>query len=398
MSLSQGLGSPISVARVLNQLSNLTESVSTASCLGSGESDTCRNEPAALWLKLFAIAAILFSGIVGIGIPLVGRKFRLLDSRNGSAGFILAKAFAAGVILATGFVHMLDDAQESLTNECLPDVPWQRFPFTGFIAMLAALGTLVLDFLATQFYEKKQLRATEASTSSKASTSTPHKAVADEIINIDEDQGGMQENNPKNMHIIGMHVHAAAHKRDHGDEQMHGHDQILDGHKHEVDLSSHGRHVVVAQILELGILSHSVIIGLSLGVSQSPCQITPLIAALSFHQFFEGFALGGCISQAQFNNFSASIMATFFSITTPSGIGIGIAIASFYNADSPTALILEGILDSISAGILIYMALVDLIAADFLSRKVNYNKGLQVASYVALFLGALSMAALAIWA
>lgn len=103
-------------------------------------------------------------------------------------------------------------------------------------------------------------------------------------------------------------------------------------------------------------------------------------------------------NQAQFNNLSASIMATFFSITTPAGIGIGIAIASFYNADSPTALILEGILDSISAGILIYMALVDLIAADFLSRKVNYNKGLQVASYVALFLGALSMAALAIWA
>lgn len=128
----------------------MSESVSTASCLGSGESDTCRNEPAALRLKLFAIAAILFSGIVGIGIPLVGRKFRLLDSRNGGAGFILAKAFAAGVILATGFVHMLDDAQESLTNECLPDVPWQRFPFTGFIAMLAALGKI---FFSINFYK-----------------------------------------------------------------------------------------------------------------------------------------------------------------------------------------------------------------------------------------------------
>uniref|UniRef100_A0A453SPH5 Uncharacterized protein n=1 Tax=Aegilops tauschii subsp. strangulata TaxID=200361 RepID=A0A453SPH5_AEGTS len=51
------------------------------------------------------------------------------------------------------------------------------------------------------------------------------------------------------------------------------------------------------KILELGIVSHSVIIGLSLGVSQSPCTIKPLVAALSFHQFFEGFALGDCISQ-----------------------------------------------------------------------------------------------------
>jgi zinc transporter 1/2/3 len=54
---------------------------------------------------------------------------------------------------------------------------------------------------------------------------------------------------------------------------------------------------IVNQVLELGIVSHSVIIGLSLGVSQSPCTIRPLVAALSFHQFFEGFALGGCISE-----------------------------------------------------------------------------------------------------
>lgn len=55
------------------------------------------------------------------------------------------------------------------------------------------------------------------------------------------------------------------------------------------------------KILELGILSHSVIIGLSLGVSQSPCTIRPLVVALSFHQFFEGFALGGCIAQVLSN-------------------------------------------------------------------------------------------------
>ena len=91
-------------------------------------------------------------------------------------------------------------------------------------------------------------------------------------------------------------------------------------------------------------------------------------------------------------------MAIFFAITTPAGIGCGAAVASFYNTNSPLALIIEGILDSVSAGILIYMALVDLIAADFLSRRVNYSNCIQVASYVLLFLGALSMASLAIWA
>ena len=51
------------------------------------------------------------------------------------------------------------------------------------------------------------------------------------------------------------------------------------------------------QILELGIVVHSVIIGMSLGASESAKTIKPLVAALSFHQFFEGVGLGGCISQ-----------------------------------------------------------------------------------------------------
>lgn len=155
---------------------------------------------------------------------------------------------------------------------------------------------------------------------------------------------------------------------------------------------------VAMQVLELGIVSHSVIIGLSLGVSQSPCTIRPLIAALSFHQFFEGFALGGCISQAQFKTLSTIIMACFFAITTPIGIGIGTAIASFYNPYSTGALVTEGILDSLSAGILVYMALVDLIAADFLSKKMSCNFRLQLVSYFTLFLGAGLMSSLAIWA
>lgn len=152
------------------------------------------------------------------------------------------------------------------------------------------------------------------------------------------------------------------------------------------------------QVLELGIVSHSVIIGLSLGVSNSPCTIRPLIGALSFHQFFEGFALGGCISQAKLRSLRSSLMAGFFAITTPIGIGVGIGISSFYNASSPRALVVEGVLDSISAGILVYMALVDLIAADFLSKRMSCNARLQVVSYLLLFLGAALMSLLALWA
>jgi zinc transporter 1/2/3 len=50
-------------------------------------------------------------------------------------------------------------------------------------------------------------------------------------------------------------------------------------------------------VLELGIIVHSVVIGLSLGASSNTCTIKGLVAALCFHQMFEGMGLGGCILQ-----------------------------------------------------------------------------------------------------
>ncbi|KAE9609331.1 hypothetical protein Lal_00020037 [Lupinus albus] len=380
----------------------LPESMTNSTCGGRGL-DICRDESAAFVLKFVAIASILLAGFAGVAIPLIGKHSRFL--RTDSNLFVAAKAFAAGVILATGFVHMLSDATDALNDPCLPEFPWSQFPFTGFFAMMAALFTLLLDFVGTQYYERKQgvNRATEEQNRVGFIEPGEESSGIGGKVFGEEESGG--------MHIVGMHAHAAHHRHNHphgqdscgGAAKQHGH---VHGHTHGhaqsltdvVEDEPDVRHVVVSQVLELGIVSHSVIIGLSLGVSQSPCTIRPLIAALSFHQFFEGFALGGCISQAQFKNSSAAIMACFFALTTPLGIGIGIGIASVYNPYSAGALITEGILDSLSAGILVYMALVDLIAADFLSKRMSCNFRLQIVSYCMLFLGAGLMSSLAIWA
>lgn len=58
---------------------------------------------------------------------------------------------------------------------------------------------------------------------------------------------------------------------------------------------------------------HSVIIGISLGASESPKTIKPQVVALSFHQFFEGMGLGGCISQVSSSSpFVHTIVLFFF--------------------------------------------------------------------------------------
>ena len=91
-------------------------------------------------------------------------------------------------------------------------------------------------------------------------------------------------------------------------------------------------------------------------------------------------------------------MGTFFSLTTPLGIAIGIGISSFYNDNSPTALIVGGVFNSASAGILIYMALVDLLAADFMNPRLQSNLRLQIGANASLLIGAACMSVLAKWA
>ncbi|MQL94306.1 hypothetical protein Taro_026962 [Colocasia esculenta] len=341
-----------------------------AECECSGKDDEGADKKAALKLKYVGIAAILFSGVMGILTPILGRRWPALRPERDA--FFVIKAFAAGVILATGMIHILPDAFERLTSPCLPESPWQDFPFAGFVAMMSALVTLMIDTCATGYYQRAHFGRARP---------------------VDDGEGKDEEAAPG---AGGSHA-----------DHMHLHTNVADGHAHGAMLSplndqrslpEHIRHRVVSQVLELGIVVHSVIIGISVGASVYPSTIRPLIGALCFHQFFEGIGLGGCIVQARFKARATFLMALFFSLTTPVGIAVGIAISSRYDENSTTALMVEGLLDSASAGILIYMALVDLLATDFMSPRMQSNGRLQLVAYIALLLGAGFMSVIAKWA
>ncbi|KAM1032433.1 hypothetical protein ACFX2I_036014 [Malus domestica] len=315
-----------------------------------------------LKFKLVAISSILIASFLGVSLPMLGKKIPALNPENDI--FFMIKAFAAGVILATGFIHVLPDAFESLTSPCLSETPWGNFPFTGFIAMLSAIGTMMIDTLATSYYRRSHFT---------------------KPLPVNEDE---EMNRVPDGHVHG-HTHAT-HGRAHGSGVIAAEDSIP-----SFELV---RHRVISQVLELGILVHSVIIGISLGASQSPKTIKPLVAALTFHQFFEGMGLGGCITQANFKSRAIATMVLFFSLTTPIGIGVGMGISNIYNDTSPTALIVEGVFNSASAGILIYMALVDLLAADFMNPRMQSNPRIQLGANVSLLLGCGCMSLLAKWA
>ncbi|WRX28358.1 Zinc/iron permease - like 10 [Theobroma cacao] len=272
--------------------------------------DLAQNKGEALKYKLGAIAAILVAGAVGVSLPLLGRRIPALRPENDI--FFMIKAFAAGVILATGFVHILPDAFKNLTSPCLKESPWGNFPFSGFVAMMSAIGTLMIDTFATGYYKRQHFNKNKQ-------------------VNADEEKAA--------EHAGHVHVHTHA---------THGH--------------AHG--------------------------SASPSEEFGLSELIRQR----------IISQAQFKSLSVAIMGTFFSLTTPLGIAVGIGISCFYNDNSPTALIVGGVFNSASAGILIYMSLVDLLAADFMNPRLQSNVRLQVGANVSLLLGAACMSVLAKWA
>lgn len=58
-------------------------------------------------------------------------------------------------------------------------------------------------------------------------------------------------------------------------------------------------------------------------------------------------------------NYIPFLAAFLYSITTPVGIAAGLGVRNTYNPNSTTASIVSGVMDSISAGILLYTGLVE---------------------------------------
>ena len=154
------------------------------------------------------------------------------------------------------------------------------------------------------------------------------------------------------------------------------------------------RQITGFAILESGIIFHSAIIGLALGASGP--EFMTLFPVLVFHQSFEGLGIGARLSDIPFPKrlrWLPWALCLAYGATTPVAIAVALAFRTSYDINSLAGNVVSGVLDSTSAGILIYTALVELIAWDFLfdpnRPKCDEHLAFMV---VSLFLGAGTMA------
>ncbi|KAJ8331057.1 hypothetical protein QVD99_001140 [Batrachochytrium dendrobatidis] len=318
--------------------------------------DACASEISGnydLKMHIASIFIIMLASFIGTLLPILGKRF--IRSDTGKTVITFFKLFGAGVILSTALVHMFLSSVHTLVHPCLPS---SFTDFTGFAAVFAMVGiflTHLVQVFASHAIRKHQKGASHSLDKSEIIENEASTMVNDEVIHHE-------------------------------------------GHTHGGALMYGGEKQLVVYLLELGIASHSIIIGLTLGVATD--EFTTLLIALCFHQFFEGVALSAIVTEANFKRWAMTIyMAVFYTFATPIGIALGVGLYQSYNANATQTLLSTGILDALSAGILIYDVLVNIIYPHFNANSFHAGSAFfKMGQLVALYLGAAAMSVIGLWA
>ncbi|RPB23286.1 Zinc/iron permease [Terfezia boudieri ATCC MYA-4762] len=378
-----------------------------------------------LGLHVMALFVVLTQSTLACAFPLIARKFRWL--RIPPTFLFYARHFGTGVLIATAFVHLLPTAFISLNDPCLPKIWNQDYPaMPGAIAMAAVFFVTIVEMIFARGHmcggnlagpavdvEKgtgncKRTRGTDC---------IPEEEPYDEsaIGGVEQAGFGMVGNRRSRSHSMSRGLRALAEQQaqSYGEKDLNLNtnnnmvpstlmiESPEDGPVILTPEQIHKKSLLQCLLLELGILFHSVFIGMALSVTGGP-EFLVLLLAIVFHQTFEGLALGSRIAVLKWKPGKKQpwLMALAYGLTTPIGQAIGIATHTLYTPESQTGLLMVGIMNSISSGLLVFAGLVELLAEDFLSdeswRELRGKKRIVACLFVGL--GAIGMATVGAWA
>ncbi|KAG0230237.1 high-affinity Zn(2+) transporter zrt1 [Mortierella sp. GBA43] len=331
-----------------------------------------------LWHHLVSLFVLIVVATLGCALPMIIR-----ESRRTRFMIQCGKYFGAGVVLSVAFIHIMPEALFSLTHPCLSKAWTDDYPgYSPLIMMVSGLTMLVIEFLASSLALKLQAQ-------SKAAAAAAGSPGALEAQGHHHDE--KHEKEIEHGHSAQSSSDEANHKLD--DDCGHAHGLILEcGPGVSTKVSTY--------MLEIGIALHSVFIGIALG-TLAGSEFVAMTIAICFHQFFEGLALGSRIAELTFEKKLVPIMLVVaFALVTPLGMAIGMGIQSTYKQNSVENLITMGVFDSIACGVLLYTAYVTLLGGDILfSDRFRAEAKANKASYlISVWLGAIAMAVLALWA
>ncbi|PSR73748.1 Zinc/iron permease [Coniella lustricola] len=339
-----------------------------------------------LGLRISSIFVIFVGSCLGAIAPiLLERSSRMAVPKT---AFFVAKYFGSGVIIATAFIHLLAPASDALTSPCFPaDSTILAYDWAEGIALMTIFLMFFIELLASRFeWSLGGSHSHDHAPSNSPSPST--KRVDEENVALDADKAVAVPANEDSRftnevsYPPGGEDHLG-HKRDHQDPD------------------SLAAQMTALFILEFGVIFHSIFIGLTLAVAGD--EFTVLYIVLVFHQSFEGLGLGTRLAQAQWprgREWLPYVLGGAYAFSTPIAIAIGIGVRQTLAPNSLKTQLINGIFDSISAGILIYTGLVELMAHEFMFNVEMRQSSIKMtlSAFGCMCLGAGLMALLGKWA
>lgn len=358
--------------------------------------DTCATSSDYNGLYMGARISSVFVTLVTSSL---GAFLPILSSRNSviklpSWLFFGVKYFGTGVIVATAFIHLLEPANDNLSNECLGGT-FEDYPWAYGITLMSLFMLFFFELLAFNYVNRKVEKI-----KGEGEHGHSHSHFGDEsmyLLGKKEDDTNSEDqvsiSNTKSLKQFPPHF---THANEHQDPEA------LNTPLNQHDKEEYYGQLVSTTILEFGVIFHSVFVGLTLAVSGD--EFRTLYIVIVFHQMFEGLGLGTRIATTPWpkdKGWVPWVFATAYGLTTPIAISIGLGVRTTYAPESRTALITNGVFDSISAGILIYSGIVELMAHEFLfSDQFKGPNGLKkmISAYLVVCFGAGVMALLGRWA
>ncbi|KAL6702732.1 hypothetical protein ACN47E_001014 [Coniothyrium glycines] len=395
-------------------------------------------------LHVAAVFIVFFASIFGAGFPVVAKKVKWM--KIPPKVFFFCKHFGTGVLIATAFVHLLPTAFASLNDPCLPALFTDDYPALPGVIMM---GSLFILFVIEMWLNSKTgghshgsatgqefaggarpappgiqaafsnpIRRTDSYDSQKTMLAMrdDKRGWHEESYPVDTfpfSKGGNDELEPRSEmppwfivfyeqyvrqrdEMLGMLNRAMPALPNYQQQQQASQPETSyfdDDVEAAVDPLVLKKMSMQITLIEGGILFHSVFVGMTISITAEGFIV--LLIAIVFHQMFEGLGLGTRIADVPYpkNSWKPWALVVAFGTTAPIGQAIGLISRGSYDPNSAFGLIIVGVFNAISSGLLIYAALVDLLAEDFLSEEAQHTLtgNQKTTAFIYVLLGAAGM-------
>lgn len=264
------------------------------------------------------------------------------------------------LLRADAVSQLMAPAQQALGDPCLADTVIAQYPWPEGISLIMIFILFFIELMATRLLMKASREKLNLAIrkEDKSLALLAAKPVSD----------GCSSRRASYVPGVDHLGHADQHVDIEG--PFAGYDTTLD---------NYAAQMTAIFILEFGVIFHSIFIGLTLAVAGK--EFKTLYVVLVFHQTFEGLGLGARLAVTPWpksKSWTPYILALAYGLSTPLAIAAGLGVKEAYAPGGRTTLIVNGVFDSISAGILIYTGLVELIAHEFMFSRAMMSAPLKV--------------------